>query len=97
MPPVSTRKIKLWSILAGIAAGSAVSITAFLTVGVYLLFGVFYGCAPQHRIQPDPGPCSGIYMAAWTIGIFAAAMAIFVLTFVIVRRAVSSRFSPQQP
>ncbi|MGC6400385.1 hypothetical protein ACNI3Q_07380 [Sphingomonas sp. FW199] len=94
---MSVRKIKLWSILAGIAAGSAVSITAFLTIGVYLLFRVFYGCAPQHRVQPDPDPCSSIYMVAWTIGVFAAAIAIFVVTLVVVRRAVSNRLSPQQP
>lgn len=88
MSRMTLLKAKVWSVIAGVVAGGAVSITAFLTVGVYLLFNVFYGCAPQHRIQPNPDPCSGVYMAAWTIAILLAGMALFAVTFVFMRRLV---------
>lgn len=90
---VTVRKAQIWSTIAGVAAGGAVSTTAFLTIGVYLLFGMYYGCAPQHRSQPDPDPCSGGYMAAWTISIFLAEFALFAVTFVITRKFVLRKLS----
>ena len=34
----------------------------FIFVGMPILFGVIWGCSPYHRIQPDPEPCSGMFL-----------------------------------
>jgi uncharacterized protein YneF (UPF0154 family) len=90
---MTTGKARIWSTVAGVAVGGAVSGTAFLTIGVYLLFGIFYGCHPSHRDQPDPNPCSEAYVALWTTGIVLASLALFTVTFAITRRLVMRKLS----
>jgi hypothetical protein len=46
--------------MIGVIAAFATAALLFLTIGVYVLFNIFWGCSPYHRVQPDPEPCSSL-------------------------------------
>lgn len=54
------RRNDIISTVVGVIAGLATAAGLFFTVGVSVMFGIFWGCSPYHRVQTDPEPCSAL-------------------------------------
>ena len=57
---MKSRRNDIISTIIGAAAGLATAAALFFTVGVGVMFSIFWGCSPYHRVQPDPEPCSAL-------------------------------------
>ncbi len=76
----------LWSYVIGVACGLIAGLLVFCTAGVWVLFALFWGCNPSHRLHPDLDPCSDLLMAAVVLAVAFTCLAVAAIGFVVTRR-----------